>query len=85
MWDEIKKNNIGITTYSVEKRPHSEFVYLEICLRFYFTNISVGVRTAPPLKGFLSDTWPIITAAIISIAIREVALIIRTFHTLQDE
>lgn len=88
MWAEIKKNHRGITTYSIQKRPHNEFVYLEVCLRFDFRNVSFGVRTALPLKGFLSYTWPIITAAIISIisiAIREVVLIIRTFHTLHAE
>lgn len=78
MCAETKKNTI-------QKKSDNEFVYLEVCLRFDFTNISIGVRTTLPLKGFLSDTWPIITETIISIAIREVALIIRTFHILHAE
>lgn len=38
MWAEIKKNNIGINTYSIQKRRDDEFVYLEVCSRFDFTN-----------------------------------------------
>lgn len=53
MWAEIKKNTIGITTYSIQKRPDNEFVYLKVCLRFDFTNLSVAVRTALPPKCFL--------------------------------
>lgn len=62
-----------------QKRSEEKPVYLEVYLRYDFPHISVGViRTALPLTGFFSYTWPIITATIISIAMREIALIIIT-------
>lgn len=62
-------------------------MYLKVYLRYNFPNISVSViSTVLPLTGVLSYTWPIITAAIISIAIREIGLILDlAFHIFSAE